>query len=50
MPPFSTLVPPRCIPPLDQDFRPAALVLRAFATGYRQRRSASHHWGGTQQR
>ncbi len=31
MPPFSTLVPPHCIPPLDQDFRPAALVLRAFA-------------------
>ena len=31
MPPFSTLVVPHFLPPLDPDFRPAALTLRSFA-------------------
>ena len=30
MPPFSTLIEPRFIPPLDRDFRPAALATRLF--------------------
>ncbi len=31
MPPFSRLIAPRFSPPLEPDFRPAALVMRAFA-------------------